>query len=789
MFKPLARHNQSLGARMVLATLGFCLLFTCTAVAVHTWLAWQSGLAAMTSELELIEKVYQSTLRKAVWDMDRDSIQTHLSSVGNVRSIGHIEVRIKATNRPADSVQFTRPGWEGAGRAPSRTLPLTYQAFPGAPIEPLGELLLIGDERELWASLRSSVQAIVLTQLLQSLLLAGFIMFLFSRAVTVHVRRIAMHLGRLRPEEKSEHLSLNRSSKNRDELAMLVGGVNHLQDRLSDYVQQKQRYENALAEHRDHLADAVRERTAELSTANQALAQSADVLRQIGDIGKELTTSLDVYAICVALHRHLRELLPLDSFGVAMLAARGDRLDLIYYVEDETLAPPSSFMLNDTRWLTVRTFLEDRELVIADEAAESPTPEGVVPSAPMLSALLRPLVANGRRIGVVICQSHRPQAFQERELEILRSTAAYAAIALANASAYASVEASRGQAARALEELKQAQGQLIQSEKMAALGQLVAGVAHEINTPIGAVKSSGRNIADALRHTLEQLPQVLQLLDEADQARFVDLIHRVNQPHGLLSSSEERAQARALSQALEAAGIEGARHKSALLVQLRAQDRLEELLPLLRHPQVELILDTAHSMSTIASNTENINMAVERVAKIIFALKSYSRFDQSEEVVDADLREGLETVLTIYQSKLRGGIELVRHYQDLPRIPCLPDELNQVWTNLIHNALQAMQYKGVLQIRLERDEHYAIVIISDSGCGIPQELIGRIFDPFFTTKPVGEGSGLGLDIVKKIVEKHHGRIELQSVVGVGSSFSVYLPLEAGWPGKDPVTVY
>ena len=785
--KPLTRHNQSLGARMVLATLGFCLLFTFTAVAVHTWLAWQSGLAAMTSELELIEKVYQSTLRKAVWDMDR--IEAHLSSVGNVRSIGHIEVRIKTTNRPADPVQFTRPGWDGPGRAPTRSMPLTYQPFPGAPVEPLGELLLMGDERELWASLRSSVQAIVLTQLLQSLLLAGFIMFLFSRAVTVHVRRIAQHLGQLRPEEKSEHLDLNRSSKVHDELAQLVGGVNHLQDRLSDYVQQKQRYENQLAQHRDHLADAVRERTAELSTANQALAQSADVLRQIGDIGKELTTSLDTHAICVALHRHLRELLPLDSFGVAMLATRGDRLNLIYYVEDDMLAPPSFFMLNDTRWLTVRTFLEDRELVIADEAAESPTPEGIVPKSPMLSALLRPLVANGRRIGVVICQSHKPQAFQDRELEILRSTAAYAAIALANASAYASVESARGQAAKALEDLKQAQGQLIQSEKMAALGQLVAGVAHEINTPIGAVKSSGRNIADALRHTLEQLPQVLQLLDEADQARFVGLIHRVNQPHGMLSSSEERSQARALSQTLEAAGIEGARHKAALLVQLRAQDNLADVMPLLRHPQVELILDTAHSMSTIASNTENINLAVERVAKIIFALKSYSRFDQSEEVVDADLREGLETVLTIYQSKLRGGIELVRQYQDLPRIPCLPDELNQVWTNLIHNALQAMQYKGVLQIRLERDEQHAIVIISDSGCGIPPELMGRIFDPFFTTKPVGEGSGLGLDIVKKIVEKHHGRIELQSTVGVGTSFSVYLPLEAGSPGKDPVTVF
>jgi signal transduction histidine kinase len=775
----MVRFGSSLGARMVFATLMFCLLFTVLAVGVQSWWTWREGLAAMNHELALIERVSQSTLRRAVWDMDLDTLKLHMESVSKVSTIGRVEIKVKAERGPAEVFEFTRPGWSESGLAPVRRLPLVFQRFSGGPMVNLGEFVLYGDERQLWAHLRAALQTIVLTQLLQSLLLAGFLTLLFSRLVTVHVRRIALHLSRLDPAALGESLRLKRPEGRPDELSLLVSGVNSLQDRLSDYLQLKQRFEEELAGHRDHLAESVRERTDELSSANLALADAADVLRQVGDIGKELTTSLDEQAICAALHQHLCALLPLDAFGVAVLGPAGDRLELIYYVEDGMRAPASTFMLSDREWLTVRTFLGDEELVVADTselALASPPPQGVSPKAEMRSAVLRQMVANGVRLGVVILQSHREMAFQQREQEIFRTTVAYAAIALTNASAYASAQAARLQAAKALEELKQAQGQVIQSEKMAVLGQLVAGVAHEINTPIGAVKSSGRNISDALQQVLENLPKVFQVLDEAEQNSFIDLLAHVSKSSNMLSSREERALAKTLCQQLETAGVEHARYKAGLLVQMGVQAFAGEYLALLKHPSNELILDTAFSTASIASNTENINLAVDRVAKIVFALKSYSRFDHSGEFVETDLRDGLETVLTIYQSKLRGGVELVREFQELPRLLCLPDELNQVWTNLIHNALQAMHYKGVLRISLARDETHAIVAIKDSGSGIPAELLGRIFDPFFTTKPIGEGSGLGLDIVRKIIDKHRGRIEVQSEVGIGSTFTVYLPL-------------
>ncbi len=330
--------------------------------------------------------------------------------------------------------------------------------------------------------------------------------------------------------------------------------------------------------------------------------------------------------------------------------------------------------------------------------------------------------------------------------------------------------------ANTLNDLRATQAQLIQSEKMASLGQLVANVAHEINSPIGAVKSSGTSIALALDGVLDQLPALFQKLDAETRQRFMALIRHAKAPTDVLSTREERAITREVVQQLEDAGIADARRRAGMLVQLHLHTVDADTLLLLRHPESDLILASARGVAEMINSTDNINRAVERVSKIVFALKSFSRVDSTGEMVETDLKEGIETILTIYQSQIKQGSELVTQFDAVPTLRCLPDELNQVWINLIHNALQAMNHRGTLTIGLRRQDGEAVVSVGDTGCGIPEAIRSKIFDAFFTTKATGEGSGLGLDIVKKIIDKHRGRIEVQSTVDVGTTFLVYLPL-------------
>jgi len=262
----------SLGSRLVLATVGFCILFALVTVAVRTWSAWHGNVSAMRGELDLLDQVYQRPLSKAIWEMDRDLLKTHVASAANVAAIGRVELKITLANGTPEVLQQTRDGWVASSTAPLRRLALTYEPFPGG-AETVGELALYGDERVLWSRLRSEVVAIVFTQLIQCVLLAGLIMLRFNRSVTVHVQRIARHLAQLTPANLAQPLALDRPAARRDELSLLVGGVNQLQGSLADYLKKQREYEIELAEHRDHLAGLVSERTTELEALNAQLQE------------------------------------------------------------------------------------------------------------------------------------------------------------------------------------------------------------------------------------------------------------------------------------------------------------------------------------------------------------------------------------------------------------------------------------------------------------------------------------------------------------------------------------
>jgi PAS domain S-box-containing protein len=338
------------------------------------------------------------------------------------------------------------------------------------------------------------------------------------------------------------------------------------------------------------------------------------------------------------------------------------------------------------------------------------------------------------------------------------------------------IEAKNRELAATLQQLQATQQQLVESEKMAALGQLVAGIAHEINTPLGAIRSSAGNISKFLDQTLEQLPTLFQSLSLEEGRDFLALLQRSLQQEIGFSTKEARQLKRALKNELVAAEIENADSIADRLVTMGICNEIDPWLPLLRRADSWQVLAIAYKLTELKRGTMTINTATERASKVVFALKTYARYDQSGEMTQANLTEGIETVLTLYQNQFKKGVEVIRNYGSLPPVLCYPDELNQVWTNLIHNSLQAMAYQGTLTIDVTAIDQQAKISITDTGSGIPEDIQSKIFEPFFTTKPAGEGSGLGLDIVKKIIKKHDGKITVESQPG-RTTFNVFLLIE------------
>ena len=273
-----------------------------------------------------------------------------------------------------------------------------------------------------------------------------------------------------------------------------------------------------------------------------------------------------------------------------------------------------------------------------------------------------------------------------------------------------------------IQQLKEAQEQLLQSEKMASLGQLAAGMAHEINNPIGFVSAN----MSALRTYVDTL---LSVIDRYE------------------ASWEEPS---------DAADIAG---KLAKIRQLADLDYLKD--------------DVGNLL------TESLD-GLKRVKDIVQSLKDFSRVGESGWQM-ADLHQALDNTLEIAGAAFKDRITVEKRYGDLPSIKCLASDLNQVFLSLLSNAAYAIEKTGSIIIATQRSRDGVSISISDTGCGIETTHLNRIFEPFYTTKPVGSGTGLGLSLSYGIVQKHRGRIEVASASGAGSTFTVWLPLDPEQP--------
>lgn len=479
----------------------------------------------------------------------------------------------------------------------------------------------------------------------------------------------------------------------------------------------------------------------------------------------------------------------------------------------------------------------------------------------------------GRVLGVLLISRSRGRArFTDADLQLLATVADQAATAISNARLYDEVQRSsedlelrvkertfdlvmaNQELARVVENLHQAQAQLVLSERLAGLGQLVAGVAHEINSPAGAIKGAADALQDNVVRMAERARQLADLgLPEQARTRFLTLCDEVapGLPAGPLRAPTQvrrrsRDFAAELARHLPGVSPEDLLDSGRTLVELGLlpgpgprpgpgnEPTLEVLagaaLAATGRPAKEslgVLVGYLQERAYLHRNAHAIKTAIGQITRIVGALKSYSHLDQAR--VDlTDIHEGLETTLVILHSELKYGIILTRKYGTVPAIPAYVDELNQVWTNLLHNAVQALQQQqdqdrskeilietgttetpprapqresesmglspggGTLPPSLSEDEEGTRLVcpglsaqgcaggavwvaIEDNGPGIPQKVLPRIFEPFFTTKQKGEGTGMGLGIVRQIVSKHHGWIDVLTRPG-RTRFTVWLPV-------------
>jgi signal transduction histidine kinase len=420
------------------------------------------------------------------------------------------------------------------------------------------------------------------------------------------------------------------------------------------------------------------------------------------------------------------------------------------------------------------------------------------------SLLATPLERKGQVVGVIVVMrpaGERP--FNEADVNLLSTFADQAAAAIENARLYlqvvgASEELERKvklrtaelttmnlELGKTLADLRDTQSQLILSERLAGLGLLVAGVAHDINSPSAAIRGS----VDAMGEIATRLARHLRDLAALDvpEDRRIALTAWV-ETRGVALAAQRlptgavvRRAAKSLRAGLEEGGIGGADALARDLseVGLDGEDVPSFLAVIEGLPEGVAAATAGYLVEYVHlhRNVSTIGSAIARIQRIVGALKTYSHLDQTATSVDADIHEGIETTLVILDYQLR-GITVSRSYGELPRVPIYTDELNQVWTNLIQNAVHALEGEGSIAIETaeeRRGERSGVVVrIIDDGPGIPSEVMPRIFEPFFTTKAKGEGTGLGLGIVKRIIDKHAGEVTCESSPG-RTAFLVWLP--------------
>ena len=480
-------------------------------------------------------------------------------------------------------------------------------------------------------------------------------------------------------------------------------------DELEELAEQFNRMALQLHEAYLNLEHKIEHRTIEVVQEKEKVEMAHRHIALLSEIGRDITASLNRDDIMESLYRHIHDLMEFQGFGIGLYSPELEVIDFPFSVRDEMRLPAYQRDAHDQTQLAVWCIRHQREVFINDRDQQLDTyienfdleremrmfniPRDQIPEA----AIYVPMLLKDRVLGVIAVQHIKKGTYQRYHLDILRTLASYAAVALDNAYAY--------------EQLKNAQQQLVFQEKMVSLGTLTAGVAHEINNPANFAHVGAFNL-------------------KADLAKFHEFL-------------------------LDLAGEDIAPEVSQSL-----QQRFDAL--------------NLH-LTTISEGTV-------RIRDLVKDLRTFSRLDEAE-CKEVAIGDSLLSTVNLVRMQYAESTTIVCELDANPVLECWPAQLNQVFMNLIVNACQAIENRqkqvpgpGLLHIRSRLDGAWLVLEFEDNGSGMSATTLAHVFEPFFTTKTVGEGMGMGLSISFGIIEKHRGKLEVQSSEGKGTRFSVKLPL-------------
>lgn len=521
--------------------------------------------------------------------------------------------------------------------------------------------------------------------------------------------------------------------------------------------------------------------------------KNARALGVIRDLGEILLRSLAVRQLLDELleglerHfgvQHAYVLLPDDAETLRVAAGRGAARDHVGKTVPVGVGP-AGVAAARRRPVRIGNMRSNRLYLAAMVSRPDGTSAGKTRELPGLadadSQLAVPMIVDDEVAAVLLAESSKPAVFTPEDSDIFGLLTTHVAAAIRNARAAERLEQGRleearlrVEAQRALDELRRTQAALVQSEKLASLGQLVAGIAHEVNTPLGAIVASVGPLTRQLSPVAGALGSLRARLDDGPWQRLLAALADPGKPLGV-GSAEAATETMRLTDRLEEAGLDDADELADMLVETGLTVENAPLEAMIAGGCSDDQLRVLYRARSLQDAAKTIAVAAEKARKVVLALKTLVHQPTPDAPPTAlDLVADLETVLVVYQNLLKQGVTVVRDHRPHPCVMGHAEQLSQVWTNLLTNAVQAMNGKGTLWLSVQPARGGVEVAVGNDGPAIPQAIRERIFEAFFTTKPVGQGTGIGLHLCRQVVEAHGGSIIVESN-DERTTFRVWLP--------------